>query len=66
MKNYDGWTMKMFLGDKQYLIAGYFHETRSGVVDDFEKTTKEDWRKYRRTGIYKIVKVKLVEAWEKP
>ncbi len=61
MKNHDGWTIKISLDGKPWLIAGYFHETRSGVVDDFEKTTGEDWRKYRRTGIYKIVKIKLIE-----
>lgn len=63
MKNYDGWTLKVFLGGRYepYIVSGYFHETRSEVIKEFEKTFGS-WRGYRRGGHYKMVKVKLIEV----
>lgn len=63
MKNYDGWTLKVSWKDREpYLVAGYFHETRSGVIKGFEGEDIGGWRRHRRKGHYKIVKVKMTEA----
>ncbi|GAH32219.1 unnamed protein product, partial [marine sediment metagenome] len=39
-----------------------FAEERTEVVKKFEKLMGESWRKYRRRGTHKIVKIKLVEV----
>ncbi len=58
-KKYDGWTIKSF---DRCLLEWFFHETRSEVIKAFEISVGESWRKYRRRGTHKLVKVKLVEV----
>lgn len=63
MRKYDGWTLKVsWAGREPYLIPGLFHYDRSGVIKDFEGSDIGSWRRYRRKGIHKIVKVKMVEV----
>lgn len=64
MKNHDGWTLKVDWLDpsKPYLIPGYFHYTRLGVIKAFEGKMVGRWEKYRRKGHHKIVKVKMIEV----
>jgi len=62
-KKYDGWTVKE-LRRKAFLYASDFAETRTEVVERFDKLMREKgaWKRYRRKGWMKIVKVKLVEV----
>jgi hypothetical protein len=62
MAKYDGFTLKNCLSRTPWIIPGYFHQSRNGVIKDFEKTTGRSWRIDRRKGTFKIVKVKLVEV----
>lgn len=63
MAKYDGWTVKELRRRKLFLHAFDFSEKRSDVVKKFDALMgKGEWRKYRRKGWMKIVKVKLVEV----
>ncbi len=61
-EKYAGWSLKIDWGRKPYFIHSYFHEVRRKVIKDFEETTGLSWRKFRRRGTHKVVKVKLVEV----
>ena len=61
-KKYNGFTLKNCMHKNNFLILGYFHYSRANVIKDFEQTTGRSWQEERRKGIYKIVKVKLVEV----
>ena len=61
-KKYDGWTVKDLRG-RSYLYPFDFAETRKEVIKKFDELMGEgEWRKYRRKGWMKLVKVKLVEV----
>ena len=53
-KKYDGWVVKTIHG----LLVWTFEQRRSDVI----KHWGDSWKKARRSGEYKIVKVKLVEV----
>lgn len=61
--DYGGWTIKDLRRTEPNLLDFDFSETRSGVIKKFDDLMgKGEWRKYRRKGWMKIVKVKLVEV----
>ena len=63
MAKYDGWAIKELRREQSFLSAYHFRETRTEVILDFNRLMgKGEWRKYRRKGWMKIVKVKLVEV----
>ena len=59
---YDGYTIKNCLGRNPWLCPGLFHATKTEVIEDFEGNQNLSWKKCRRRGDFKIVKVKLVEV----
>ena len=59
MAKYDGWVVKSFWTDPSFLLIWTFEETRREVIN---KWGKDIWKKGRRKGEYKAVKVKLVEV----
>lgn len=63
MAKYDGWVIQsLHVGEPWYLIWT-FARTRTEVVKLFEESWGKDlWRKYRRRGFHKLVKVKFVEV----
>ncbi len=61
-KKYDGWVIKVQFSGKPYFLPWHFRESRRYVIKAFNKSTGGSWRKYRRKGTHKIVKVKLVEV----
>ena len=62
-KNYDGWTVQNTCGKKPWLVFGFSALTRKEVIVNFELLWgKGQWRKERRKGNFKLVKVKLVEV----
>jgi len=64
MAKHDGWTIKSYFGRNPWLLTSYYHSTRKEVIKDFEETTGESWRKFRRKGHLGIIKVKLIEVEE--
>ena len=62
MNNYDGWVIKSLYTRTPFLMPWSFNETRRGVIEWYEFSTSDDWKKERRKGRLKIVKVKLVEV----
>ena len=63
MAKYDGWTIKNCASRNPWLVTGFFHRTKSEVIEDFEQLWgKGTWPKKRRQGTFKLVKVKLVEV----
>jgi len=61
--DWGGWTIKDLRRGEPNLFDFDFSETRSEVVKKFDELKgKGEWRKYRRKGWMKIVKVKLVEV----
>jgi len=64
MKKYDGWVVKSFFGRNSWFMEETFYPTRKEVIKHFEERIfgKGEWRKFRRRGDFKIVKVKFVEA----
>lgn len=63
MEKYDGWTVQNCCGRKPWLVIAYFHRTKQEVIDDFELLYgKGCWRKKRRAGNFKLVKVKFIEV----
>lgn len=62
MAKYDGWVVKISVYNP-FLHVFMFAEKRMEVVKKFEELMgKGEWRKYRRRGTHKIVKVNLVEV----
>lgn len=59
MKEYHGWTMKIFYKGESWLSAWSYHMFRSGVINFWGR---EDYFKDRRKGECLAVKVKLVEV----
>ena len=58
-KNYDGWCLK----SGQWLRVNTCSYNRPEIIKEFEELMgKGSWRKYRRKGFHKIVKVKIVEV----
>lgn len=55
---YNGWVIKGFYG----LLAWTFEERRQKVIADWGGI--KEWRRTRREGEHKLVKVKLVEVEE--
>ena len=62
MTKHDGYTVKNCLGRNPWLCPRLFHATKTEVIEDFEKNQEISWKKYRRKGNFKIVKVKLIEV----
>lgn len=63
MDKYDGWTVQNLCGKNPWLVIPYFHRTKQEVIRDFELLYgKGSWRKERREGNFKLVKVKFLEA----
>ena len=58
-KKHDGWAIKYEGG---YISPYSFHVYSSSVVKKYEDGIKGLWRKNRRKGLVKLVKVKLVEV----
>ena len=62
-REYDGWMVKNCMGKEPWLVTGFFERTRPEVIADFELLWgKGEWRKERRRGNYKLVKVKFMEV----
>ncbi len=55
MAKYDGWVVKSIHG----FLVWTFAETRSGIIN---RWGKDNWKRQRRKGEYKAVKVKLMEV----
>lgn len=62
MAKYDGWVIKVQWSGKPFFLTWHFHEKRTDVVKSFNDGSGGLWRKYRRRGTHKLVKVKLVEV----
>jgi len=63
MEKYDGWAIKSFNARNPWLLTWTLERTRKEVIETFEKMWEgEKWKDYRKTGLYQIVKVKLVEV----
>ena len=64
MEKYDGFTLKNCMHKNNWLIPGYFHQSKADVIKDFEQTMgrPRNWQVERRKGRFKLVKVKLVEV----
>jgi len=63
MEKYDGWVVKSSHGRNPWLLLWSFGKTRKEVIENFEEAWEgERWKKHRRAGFYKIVKVKFVEV----
>ncbi len=61
MAKHDGWTVKELRRPQSFLHVFVFAERRTGVIQNFETLMgKGEWRKYRRKGWLKIVKVERV------
>lgn len=61
-KDYDGWAVKE-LRRKPFFYTIDFADTRTEVIKKFEALMgKGEWRRYRRKGWLKIVRVKFVEV----
>lgn len=61
--DWSGWTIKDLRRKESSLFDFDFAETRTEVIKKFDELMgKGEWRKYRRKGWMKIVKVKLVEV----
>ena len=60
-EKYDGWTIKVSWRTNPCLLRSFIRRTRSEVIQAFEKEWKENWKRRRKRGDFKIVKVKLVE-----
>ena len=61
-EKYDGWVIKVQFNKKAYFLAWHFREKRTDVIKAFDELTGGVWKKYRRRGTHKIVKVKFVEV----
>lgn len=64
MAEYDGWVIKNFNARNPWLLLSTFHRKRTDVIRHFDSTwwATGIWKKERRKGNFKIVKVKLVEV----
>lgn len=64
MAKYDGWVIKVQFPwhQKPYFLPWHFHERRTDVIKSFNDGSGGLWRKYRRRGTHKLVKVKFVEV----
>ena len=64
MAKYDGWVIKVQFrwNQKPYFLTWHFGETRTSVIKNFNEATGGLWRKCRRSGTHKLVKVKFVEV----
>jgi len=62
MKKYDGWTLKSYMVRKPFLVPDFFHKTRKEVIEKFESYWDEPWEKYRKKGMFEIVKVRMIEV----
>ena len=62
MAEYDGWTIKSCISRNPFLLVWHFREKRIDVIKEFNKITGGSWRKWRRRGDFKLVKVKLMEV----
>lgn len=63
-EKYDGWCIKSYWGRNPWLVVNWFGETRIKVIEGFEKATGDSWKKHRKAGNFKLVKVRLVEVEE--
>jgi len=62
MKHHDGWVLVNTCGKEPWMVTDYFHRSREAVIADFELLYgKGAWRRERRAGNFKMVKVRLVE-----
>lgn len=60
-EKYDGWTIQNCCGKNPWLVFGFAESTRKEAIANFELIWgKGYWRKERRKGNFKLVKVKLV------
>ena len=63
MSKHDGWTIKNTCGRRPWLVTDFFHAKRQRVIEDFEFLWgKGCWRKERRAGNFRLVKIKLIEV----
>ncbi|GAG85186.1 unnamed protein product [marine sediment metagenome] len=61
-KNYDGWTVKNSITHTPWLIPNFCRKRRTETIKAVKEEWGDFWRKERRKGWLKIVKVKLVEV----
>ena len=57
--NYDGWVIKSCWGRKHSFLIWTFEQTRTEAIAHWGGN---DWKKQRKSGDFKLVKVKLVEV----
>lgn len=61
---YDGWVIEVQWHENQkpFFLTWHFRERRTDVIKDFNGATGGLWRKYRRRGTHRLVKVRFVEV----
>ena len=60
---YDGWAILNCCGRNPWLVFGFAARTRGAAIVSFELLWgKGAWRKQRRKGNFKLVKVRLIEV----
>ena len=63
MSEYDGWTIKSFMGRNPWLLINFTRLTRKEAIENYEGIFGSGcWKERRDGGHLKLVKVKLVEA----
>jgi hypothetical protein len=63
MKNYDGWCAKYYWNPgKPYIATWTFQLTRRELIRNLNEIGTNWWRRTRRNGQAKAVKVRLVEV----
>jgi hypothetical protein len=62
MDKYDGWVIKLQFKGKSYFLPWHFREKRTDVIKAFDGLTGGLWKKYRRKGTHKLIKVKFMEV----
>ena len=62
MNKYDGWVIKVQWQKNSFFLTWHFRERRTDVIKSFNDGSGGLWRKYRRRGTHKLIKVKFVEV----
>ncbi len=62
MKKHDGWVIKVQWKKNSFFLTWHFRERRTDVIKSFNDGSGGLWRKYRRRGTHKLIKVKFVEV----
>lgn len=61
MNKHDGWAIKYHFTGGDFISPVSFRIYRTDVIKKYEENIPGIWRRNRRLGLVKLVKVKLVE-----